>query len=186
MLSNVNPDSLFDGVGDSSRESIFVGELVGVYGEVCAAVLSVVGNRLDAEDVIQDVCVTLWEKFDEYVPETNFRKWALAYAFNIARASARYQRRRRGVGLSDHSMMQISQLQAAGSELFELQREVLDGCLSKLQDKDYRLVMVCYGTEISITEYAQSSGTPVATLYTKLKRIRKQLIECVNRALGKL
>lgn len=169
----------------SSREATYLRALSGAYDDIYVSVLSIVANRADADDVIQEVCVVLWQKFDEFEPGTNFRKWACAFAFNVAKAFVRHQRRRRGFGLSDQALMKISKLQTAGSELFELRREVLQSCMSRLRAKEQRFLMTCYGRRISLVDYARTEGIPVTTVYTRLRRLRKQLVECVNRALGR-
>jgi len=170
---------------DSSRESEFLRGLAGAYDDIYISVLAIVCNRVDADDVIQEVCVILWQKFDEFEAGTNFRKWACAFAFNVAKAFVRKRRRRGGLGLSDQALVNISRLQTTGSELFELRREVLQECMAKLRGKDSRFLMTCYSSKSSLVEYARTTGMPITTVYTRLRRLRKQLMECINRTLGK-
>jgi len=185
MHIQFNINDLREKLDDTSRESEFLRGLAGAYDDIYISVLSIVCNRVDADDVIQEVCVILWQKFDEFEAGTNFRKWACAFAFNVAKAFVRKQRRRGGLGLSDHALMKISRLQTAGNELFELRLEVLQDCMAKLQSKDRQFLMTCYSSQTSLVEYARTCRTPITTVYTRLRRLRKQLVECVNRTLGK-
>lgn len=168
---------------DPPRDSKFLRDLAGVYRELYYAVLSIVGNRTDADDIMQEVCIVLWQRFEEFEPGTNFRKWATAFAFNIAKANARQIRRRRGVGLSDEALAKLSRLQAANSELFDLRRENLQKCLKKLSPRDYRFLLECYGRETTLAELASRKAVPVRTIYSRLMRLRKRLIDCVQRSL---
>jgi len=171
-------------LSDSTRETEFLRGLTGAFREIYSCALSIVGNRLDAEDVAQEVCIVLWKKFDEFEPGTNFQRWARTVTFNVAKAYARRQRRRRGFGLDDDVLAKISGIQAAGSELFELRRERLPECLSRLPVKDQRFLGECYRSETSIADYARTERLSVATVYTKLKRLRKRLVDCINQSLG--
>ncbi|WP_437228924.1 sigma-70 family RNA polymerase sigma factor [Planctomicrobium sp. SH661] len=173
------------GAVDSSRESDFLRQLALAYHEIYATGLTIVGNRDDADDVIQEVCVVLWQRYDEFDPDTNFRKWAYTVTFNVAKAYARKRRRNRGFGLSDYALMKVAQMKTGGSELFELQCEVLRECMEKLPDQDREFLSSCYRNSVSLTAYARELGRSVETIYTKLKRLRRRLSECVARSLGK-
>lgn len=168
-----------------SREAEFLRRLAASFRDIYMSILSIVGNQADAEDVLQDVCVTLWQRFDEFEPGTNFRKWACAFAFNMARHHARQQRRHRGQGFSDEALRKLSQVQTGGSELFELRRELLQNCLARLKPRDRQFLMDCYSRRATLAEYAKTEEIPVATVYNRLKRLRMLLIGCVNRALGR-
>jgi len=167
-------------VNDSSREAEFLRQLAGSYRDLFASAMAIVGKRDDADDVIQEVCVVLWQKYDEFEQGTNFRKWACTFAFNIAKAYARKQRRRRGVGLGDQALARVVQMRSAGSELFELRREMLRNCMDKLNEADRRFLSDCYRTPTSLGEFAQCKGRTVSSVYSKLKRLRRALTKCVQ------
>ena len=48
--------------------------------QVLAYIDSLLLNRSDAEDLFQETCLVLWQKFDEFGPGTNFLAWALRVA----------------------------------------------------------------------------------------------------------
>ena len=169
---------------DSSREGIFLRLLSSSYNDIYYSVLAIVGNRTETEDVIQDVCVLLWQKYDDFESGTSFRKWACAIAFHVAKAYVRKERRRRGVGLSDEALARIAQFRSAGTELFELRRDVLRQCLSKLKTTDRKLLSECYQSPTSLVNYAERQGQTVSAIYSKLKRIRRLLSECAQRYLS--
>jgi len=173
----------------ASRESDFLRQLALSYHELYATGLTIVGNRDDADDVIQEVCVVLWQKYDEFEEGTNFRKWAYVVTGHVAKAIARKRRRQRGFGLSDYAMAKVAQVKTGGNEFFELQCEVLRECMGKLPEEDREFLSDCYRHSSSLTKYAREIGRSVETIYTKLKRLRKRLrkrlTECVARGLGK-
>ena len=174
-------------MNDSSREADFLRLLAASYHSLYSLSLAIVGKRNDADDVIQEVCVVLWQKYDEFEPGTNFRKWACSVTFHVAKAYARKEQRRRGrrAGLSDEALTKISQFRTAGSELFELRREALRECVGKLSAKDRSLLSECYQAPTSLVDYARRHGRTVSAVYSKLKRIRRALTECVHRHLSR-
>jgi RNA polymerase sigma-70 factor (ECF subfamily) len=44
-----------------------------------------VPNLPDAEDIVQQTAVALWEKFDEYDPKLPFTPWACRFALIATR-----------------------------------------------------------------------------------------------------
>lgn len=164
----------------SSREARFLSAWTDVYRNVLACVLSVVGNRQDAEDVVQQACVVLWEKYDEFEEGTSFNKWAATVAFNTAKAFVRNKRRHSGYGLSDGVLAKVVKVRIAGNELFELRREALRSCIQKLSVSEQRFLLDCYRPRRSLVKFARSSQVPIGTIYTRLKRLRQRISNCVQ------
>ncbi|WP_437231005.1 sigma-70 family RNA polymerase sigma factor [Planctomicrobium sp. SH661] len=176
--------SVEDAEDDPARQAEFLRYLAGAYSEAYASALVIVGNRTDADDVIQEVCVLLWKQFDEFEPGTNFRKWACSIAFLVAKNFVRKQRRRTS-GLSDYAMLRIEHVRSAAAELMELRRELLYECVAKLSERDRKFLDDCYCSSVPIAAIARAQRDNVETVYTRLKRLRKRLTDCIERTLGK-
>lgn len=167
-------------MNDASEQAEFLRSLASVYNDVYAAALVIVGNRSDADDVIQETCVVLWQKYEDAQPILNFRKWACTVAYLVAKNHMRKQRRRRE-GLSDYVLSRIERVQTGAEELFELRRDLLESCLERLSERDRKFLEECYGGSSSLAELARSRQTPIETFYTRLKRLRKRLSDCIDR-----
>src|SRR5439155_15875370 len=50
--------------------------------EIFRYVAALVPNLADAEDIVQQTAVALWEKFDSYDPNQPFTPWACRFALN--------------------------------------------------------------------------------------------------------
>src|SRR6266545_8263431 len=50
--------------------------------EVFRYVAALVPNITDAEDIVQQTAIALWEKFDAYDPAQPFTPWACRFALN--------------------------------------------------------------------------------------------------------
>lgn len=166
--------------GESSGEAEFLRQLAACYRDMYSCAMVVVGSQPDADDVIQEACVVLWQKYDEFTPETCFRKWACSITFNVAKAYARKQRRRRGVGIPDDVLAQVVRMRTAGNELFELRSEILKKCLARLSVSNRNFLIDCYRTSNGIPTVARQQNRTVSSVYSKLKRIRQMLTECVK------
>lgn len=184
VMSNLFPiDDLFYDDVDSSREAMFLRQLAAAYHDIYASSLAIVGRGEDADDVVQEVCVVLWKQYDEFEEGTNFKKWACTVAFNVAKAFARKRRRQQGYGLSDHALMRVAQIQSGGSELLELQRDVLQSCMQKLSDEERNFLFDCYRNAPTLAKHARNLGMSIGTVYSKVKRLRRRLLDCVQRTL---
>ncbi|HPM80105.1 MAG TPA: sigma factor [Candidatus Anammoximicrobium sp.] len=62
---------------------------VGRQSRVYAYIRALVFSGADAEDVLQEVAVVLWRKFDQFEPGTRFDQWAYRVA-SIQVADFRY------------------------------------------------------------------------------------------------
>jgi len=155
------------------------------YEPIYSTVLVLTGNDADADDVMQDVIVVLWRKFEEFEPDTNFRAWARAIAVNVSREFSRKKRKANGFGLSDAAVAKLAQAQTTRNELLELRREQLQLCLKKLSHDDQSFLWRCYAKDTRVIDIARQYDCPPSTVYNRLGRIRKKLSDCINRSLGR-
>ena len=70
--------------------------------EIFRYVAALVPNVTDAEDIVQQTALALWEKFDAYDPAQPFTPWACRFALNKARQWI--ERRQRWQALLDHGL----------------------------------------------------------------------------------
>ncbi|MEM1061076.1 MAG: sigma-70 family RNA polymerase sigma factor [Planctomycetota bacterium] len=165
------------------RQALFLELLAEIAGDLEAYVRSLVPNRADGEDVLQDVCVTLWRKFEEFDFGTSFRKWAFSVAFHCCRGYWRDRKRRRGVALSDEALSKLGQLYEASQELAEVENRLLEACLGRLAAGDRGLVREVYFDGLSAGEAAATRGSSANAIYIRLSRIRAKLARCLDRRL---
>jgi RNA polymerase sigma-70 factor (ECF subfamily) len=140
-------------------------------------------NMADAEDLYQQVALVLWEKFDQFIPGTDFGAWAIRVADLTIKNFLRGKRRSK-VLFSDEVMQRIVEYQTATQPQQTMARtEALQGCLKRLSRSDRDLVERCYGSDSKIKEIADSLGRSAGAVYTSLCRIRQALLACIERAL---
>lgn len=147
-----------------------------------AHVRRLVPARADADDVMQEISVVLWEKFDSFRDGADFKAWA----FGVARFEVLSWLRDRGrdrLVLDEEVITKIAEETTADEPRLERQREALEHCMKKVPGEQRELLMQAYQPDSRIQEVAQGSGRSVAGFYQWLHRMRKMLLECIQRAL---
>ena len=149
--------------------------------EVFRYVAALVPNVTDAEDIVQQTAVALWEKFDVYDPNQPFTPWACRFALN--KAKQWIERRQRWQALLANGLAE--ELAQRREELRpELENRLghLEGCLSKLPEEQRAIVEGYYYRRDGVEKLAQCSGRTVMATYKALQRIRHTLLICVENA----
>ena len=148
-----------------------------------AFVRRLVPTRADAADVIQEVALVLWRKFDQLAEKEDFMRWAFGVARYETLAWLRDKARDRHVLAEDVLEMLADEAVSAEPRL-AAQREALEGCLAKLPAEQRGLVMAAYSPGAKIQEIAQRSGRSIAGFYQWLHRMRLRLLDCTRRVLA--
>ena len=154
------------------------------YRRLFAFVLSLVHDPDAAQDVVQEACQTMLEKFDQYDPARPFCGWA----FGIARNKAlQYLERSRCHEQLDPAV--VDRLTALWGEKADNgeQRgmDALRHCLSRLHERQRQLVLSCYDGTRTVKQVAESLGRSASSVHNSLARIRVALFGCVKRILDR-
>jgi RNA polymerase sigma-70 factor (ECF subfamily) len=147
--------------------------------EVFRYVSALVPNVSDAEDIVQQTAVALWERFDAYDPAQPFTPWACRFALNKARQWI--ERHQRWRALLDNGLAE--ELARRGEELrpeIESRLRRLEGCVGLLPDDQRNLVEGYYYRREEIDQLAARTGRTAASTYKALQRIRQTLQACVE------
>jgi RNA polymerase sigma-70 factor (ECF subfamily) len=165
----------------SERTAEFVELLSASSRSIFSFILSLLPSWADTEEVYQDVCRTLWEKFDEYQPGTNFTAWACQVAFHKARKAR--ERQQRGPALfSDLFIDEVGGV-SVEEELLDGRQAALHDCLKKLSDRDRVLITRRYRGELMPAKIAEQDGLSVSAIHKALSRIHQLLFDCIERAM---
>lgn len=147
--------------------------------EIFRYVAALVPNVADAEDIVQQTAMSLWEKFDAYDPAQPFTPWACRFALNKTRQWLE-RRQRWQTLLSDGLAEELAQRRQELQPEFELRLKHLEGCLGKLPEVQRSLIEGYYYERSSIETLAQRFGRTEAATYKMLQRIRHALQACVE------
>lgn len=147
-------------------------------------VRSLVPTREDAREVMQDVAVVLWRKFDRLSSVDDFRRWAFGVARMEALTHLRDRARDRHV-FSDDLVEMLAREAADEADVFEAERDALEECVGKLPAPQRALVQAAYAPGVRMNELAARLGRTSMSLYKALHRIRLALMDCTERVLAR-
>jgi RNA polymerase sigma-70 factor, ECF subfamily len=164
------------------RTKVFLTHFLSVQSRVYAYVRSQIARKSDAEDVLQETAVTLWEKFDSFQPDTDF----LAWAYQVARFKVQhhYQKQTRRHRLFTEAFGDLVAQRMVGmkDELADMEA-LLAQCMTHLGDADRDVVRRCYSVGATVAGVARQLGRPLGTIKNVLKRSRRNLYDCILRSL---
>jgi RNA polymerase sigma-70 factor, ECF subfamily len=135
----------------------------------------------DVRDVMQDVAVVLWRKFDPGMSSEDFRRWA----FGVARMEAlafRRDKARDRLSFGDRVYQLLADTAADDADESPAQLRALEVCLAKLPERQRQLIQAAYAPNVRIDEMAKATGRTPMSLYKALHRIRLALAACIERA----
>lgn len=137
----------------------------------------------DAEDVLQNTKLRLWEQFDSFQPNTNFAAWAITVATYMARTH-RTRCKRERVCFSDRVLEKMSQTipPVMASEPDD-RLSTLAECVKTLSSASRKLLRLVFAEDKRLADISRDLGqTPSATRMALL-RARRSLYTCVERRL---
>ena len=150
------------------------------------------GNRPEAEDVAQEVFITVFKTIDSFREESKFSTWLYRVAVNHCKNRIKYLARRHD---RDRDELDETSHQANGAianvvvrmsqpdrALEGVQMEVILQKAIESLDDDHRIVVVLRDVEdLSIEEICEITGLPDGTVKSRLHRARLALRKKLQR-----
>ncbi len=146
-------------------------------------ILAQIHDPVDAEEVLQNVNVIIWKKCGQFQPGTNFLAWAATIA-NYEVLKYRSRRSRDRLVFSDEFLTTVSAEAVEHSEELERRRAALKECIQKLRLQDRELIEQRYAPGETGKNLAEQIGRPSNSVYQSLGRIRRTLMECIQRRIA--
>ncbi|CAN5877687.1 sigma-70 family RNA polymerase sigma factor [soil metagenome] len=141
-------------------------------------------SREDAREVMQEVAVVLWRKYEGLPDITDFRRWAFGVAKFKAMSFTRDRMRDRLVFDDDVLELLAAEVGDHADEYAD-EREALDECLGKLDAAQRKLLDAAYAPGARMDELAAATGRSAMSFYKAMHRIRLALMVCTQRVLAR-
>lgn len=146
-------------------------------------IVSLLANTSDADDVFQETSLAIWNVFDQFQPGTDFYAWARQVAYN--RILNRWRQQKRGVRYLDPDVLELVATQAGVSDdVAEIPLAALTDCIQKLNPADRHLIRRSYTDDASGRQLADELDRPLNSIYKSLGRIRRSLLDCIERTVA--
>jgi RNA polymerase sigma-70 factor (ECF subfamily) len=151
-----------------------------VYGYI----LSLVPHWADADEILQETNIRLWDEFEKFEPGSNFAAWAVRVAhFQVLTWRKRVSRSR--LVFDQRVVDAIAAEPHWTDELFESRQEALAECIAELPDNSRELLRQCYVRGGKAKDVAIEMKRTPAAVYKALERLRLALHACIERKLAR-
>jgi RNA polymerase sigma-70 factor, ECF subfamily len=148
-------------------------------------IFALLPHEEDARDVLQETCVALCRKFDEYELDRPFLPWACRFAY--LEVLKQRERNHRGSRLLSQELLERLVAERVDLEpTLDARLQALDHCLHQLPRADQALIEQRYRAKSRTEELVRTSGASRRTLFRNLDRIRRSLMDCISRRVAEL
>jgi RNA polymerase sigma-70 factor (ECF subfamily) len=143
--------------------------------------LRICGERQAAEDVLQDVYVTIWKRAGAYEPgRASPISWLATIARNRAIDWRRAQQRRSAMPVEEAPPLPDPAPGAQATLLLAEDERRLHDCLSRLSEAQSRAIRTAFFDGVTYAELAERGGVPLGTVKSWVRRGLARLKECLD------
>jgi RNA polymerase sigma-70 factor (ECF subfamily) len=142
-------------------------------------VQSLVPYWSDADDIVQKCSLTLWRRFSQFEPGTNFFAWACQIVrFEVLKYRKSAAREKMVFG--DAFIDAVAKHTVRNCDDLQTRIKFLQECVGKLSPDHRELLRLRYDEERSVGSVAKTLDRPIEGVYKALSRIRLALYGCVS------
>ncbi|NLF07777.1 MAG: sigma-70 family RNA polymerase sigma factor [Pirellulaceae bacterium] len=152
--------------------------------QLAACVHALIPSWQDAEDILQETKLQLWQEFATFRLGSDFLAWARTVARYVVRTHVKRNRRKPlflSDELSDILMDRIFQM----PEQADRHLEILADCVKKLSEEAFYMLQRCYVDKQKIKDIADELQRSQSGTYSAMSRIRRDLFDCVREGMRK-
>ncbi len=146
---------------------------------IFAYIHTLVPHWADAEEVLQETGVVLWQKFEQFDPQTDFSRWGCGVAyFEVLKHRTRAAASRRR--FSEAFLTLLAERTAVVLDSAPPLQEAMDQCMDRLSPPDRQLVALRYASDATTDSVATQLQRSPDGVRKSLRRIHRALFDCVE------
>lgn len=152
-------------------------------GKLMGICVRLLGDREEAEDVLQDIYVTVWQRADTFDAErASAITWLATIARNRAIDRLRSRRARPVSAPSDDALVVAYE----GPDGFAAAAATQEGaqlrnCLGELENPAQGMIRAAFFEGLAYSQLADRAGVPLGTMKSWIRRGLQQLRQCLER-----
>lgn len=156
-------------------------------GKLFAYLYRLIGNRDEAEDLLQDVFIKAYKNLHSYDVSRKFSSWIYRIAHNEAVNYIKRKSLKRFISWEDISSTKdklVSQSTEDGADDAWIRKESIkevDDAIKRLPIKYKQVLLLRYFSDKSYEEIGEILGKPVNTVGTLINRAKKNLAEVMEK-----
>ena len=160
-------------VAETTRQDLFESAAVSHLDDLFRAAVHIIGDRADAEDLVQETYFQAWKSFDRFRLGTNCRAWLFKILFHVInhyrRTSFRIKRADEGQEFFEHRLVYEPPIPQ------DLRDEDVLDSLQKIPEQYREVVVLSDVYDFTYREIQDALGIPQGTVMSRLSRGRRLL-----------
>ena len=150
---------------------------------IYAFILTLMPGHVDADDLMQETVTVMWRKFGDFEPGKDFAAWGMGIA-RYKVLEHRRKKRKSQIRFNDkvHALLEADAENMLGR--LDERLETLQQCLSKLSEKDRKLIGMRYEQDLTAKVISERVGQSIHRVYRNIVRIHDMLLRCVRSTLS--
>lgn len=138
----------------------------------------------DVDDVMQEISLTLWEKFKTFDQTTEFLKWAYVIArFKVMNFSSKKGRDK--LKFDEDLLELMAEECEAEEDLRQAEEKAMWICMKDIPEARQQLLLQSSKKGVTIKSIAEQLGKTPKSLYRTLDRLKELLSKCIESKLRK-
>lgn len=183
LVGTIKGSVLQSELADTDTASLFLNLFEQDKHRLYAFIYAFVLDYPSADDIFQEVSMTLWREFEKYRPNSNFSKWANVIAFNRV-LTFRQANKKYALGVTDDI---VTELQAHFTSAMPQNTEDkpskwlhLKHCVELLPQPLSSIYQDFYVQQHKAQEIANRTGRTIYSVRKAIHKLRKRLFDCVK------
>lgn len=164
------------------RAGKFMALLVPNQRRILAFILSLVPNKLDTEDILQETLVEMWNKFDQFEIGTDFVAWGCTIA-KYKVIEFRRKARNSKVQFNDDLVRTLEIESDRKFKKMSCYIDALQQCTQKLTLKEIGFLKQRYEHDLTLTKIAARTGISFQGVHKAISVIHSKLVRCIRATL---
>ena len=157
----------------SSRKAEFESAALPHLSDLYRAASHIIGNRTEAEDLVQETYLQAWKSFDRFELGTNCRAWLFKILFHVIQ---HHRRKRFRLRLTDENAEIFEQTLIYEPPVpQDLSDEEILASFQKIPEQYREVVLLSDVYDLTYKEIQETLGIPPGTVMSRLSRGRQQL-----------
>ncbi len=146
-------------------------------GRGAAYACSILRNREDAEDALQEAVIKAYINFNRYLPSSSFKAWLFAILRNSCMDLLRKRKPIRTMDVNDLSLSLAAKDNHANLE----RKNQIEWALGKIPPEHREILELKYFAELSYKEIAETLQIPEGTVMSRLHSARQKMAEILGK-----
>ena len=178
---------LLEHISNQDRDALAT--LYGRFGRrVFSLAVRILSDSVSAEEVTQDVFMSVWRRGATYVSKKGkFTTWLFSIAHNRTIDELRKRRRdlsRTNDDIDDHLNLKSGDVSPADATVAQSEYAKIRAAMEDLPEEQKNVVELSYFKGLTQTEIAEKTGQPLGTVKTRMRLALKKLRKALSAELG--